>query len=166
MSTGGFAAGPRTSSAADADLIVTHVIRSPRARVYRAFTDPDEFAAWWGPIGNALPREQVEVDLRAGGFICWHEIFPGDPDTWTDGYIDLKEVVDGRILDGVMRITGNLPGEHAPFTARMRIELHDEVDGKTRLEVRQWLPETHVAGTRHGWSEAFRKLDAVLATAP
>jgi hypothetical protein len=39
---------------------------------------------------------------------------------------------------------------------------HDEVDGRTRLEIRQRLPE-HVTGpSEGGWLEAFAKLDAML----
>jgi hypothetical protein len=45
----------------------------------------------------------------------------------------------------------------------MRIEFHDEADGRTRLEIRQWLPETHVTPSEGGWGEALTKLDAVLA---
>ncbi|MGH9224814.1 MAG: SRPBCC domain-containing protein [Acidimicrobiales bacterium] len=37
---------------------------APRELVYQAFTDPDQLAAWWGPIGNSLPRDEIEFDLR------------------------------------------------------------------------------------------------------
>jgi hypothetical protein len=30
----------------------------------------------------------------------------------------------------------------------MRVEFYDEADGRTRLEVRQWLPEDYVAPPR------------------
>jgi hypothetical protein len=45
----------------------------------------------------------------------------------------------------------------------MRVEFHDEADGRTRLEISQWLPESYVAPTVNGWGEAFSKLDATLA---
>ena len=39
-----------------------------------------------------------------------------------------------------------------------------EPDGRTRLEVRQWLP-AHVTGaTEEGWGQSFAKLEAHLAT--
>ncbi len=50
-----------------------------------------------------------------------------------------------------------------PFETRIRIEFHDEPDGRTRLEVRQWLAEDLVSPTQNGWGEAFSKLDTVLA---
>ena len=144
-------------------LALTRIVDAPRALVYRAFTDPDQFASWWGPVGNELPRDGVQFDVRAGGYLQWKEFFPEDPATWTRGRIDLTDVVDGEVLDGVMRITGQLPSGHKPFETRMRVEFHDETEGRTRLEIRQWLPEGYAAPTENGWSEAFSKLDAMLA---
>jgi uncharacterized protein YndB with AHSA1/START domain len=144
-------------------LTLTRVFDAPREVVYRAFTDPDQFAAWWGPIGNALPREDIDFDVRPGGYLQWKELFPEDPRIWTRGRVDLTEVVDGELLDGVMRISGHLPNDYAPFETRMRVEFYDEPDERTRLEVRQWLPDGYAAPTENGWGEAFSKLDKVLA---
>ena len=145
------------------DLTLTRVFNAPRELVYRAFTDPDHFSAWWGPIGNAVPRDEIEFDVRPGGYMRWHELFPENPDVWTRGSIDLTEVVEGKLLDGLMKITGHLPHEFKPFETRMRVEFHDEADGRTRVEVQQWLGEEYVAPSRNGWGEAFSKLDATLA---
>ena len=62
-----------------------------------------------------------------------------------------------------MRTTGDLPGGFEPFETRMRIEFYDEVDGRTRLEIRQWLREDYVSPSEEGWAEAFTKPDALLA---
>jgi len=140
------------------------VFDAPRALVYRAFTDPDQFAAWWGPVGNSLPRDQIEFDVRPGGYQRWAEFFPEEPNVWTRGSLDLTDVVEGEVLEGTMTITGQLPRGYKPFATRIRIEFHDESDGRTRLEVSQWLDEDFVAPTRNGWSEAWSKLDKVLAT--
>lgn len=144
-------------------LALTRVLDAPRALVYQAFVDPDQFGAWWGPIGNSLPRDGIEFDVRPGGYMAWSEFFPEEPDIWTRGRIDLTDVVDSELLDGVMRITGQLPGDFKPFETRMRIEFHDEGEGRTRLEIRQWLPEHLVSPSAGGWSEALAKLDALLA---
>jgi len=144
-------------------LSLTRVINAPREVVYRAFTDPDQFAAWWGPIGNALPREDVEFDVRPGGYLQWKEVFPEDPRIWTRGRVDLTDVVDGSLLDGVMRITGQLPWGYKPFETRMRVEFYDEPGERTRLEIRQWLPDGYAAPTENGWGEAFSKLERLLA---
>ena len=142
------------------DLTLKRVFNAPRALVYRSFTEPDQFAAWWGPLGNAI--DQVEMDVRSGGHVQWHETFPADPEIWTNGRIDLTDVVDGELLDGLMSIKGHLPGDFQPFETRMRVEFHDEADGRTRLEISQWLPDHLVPPTRNGWGESLSKLERTL----
>jgi uncharacterized protein YndB with AHSA1/START domain len=146
-----------------APFALTRIFEAPRAIVYREFTDPDLLAAWWGPVGNSLPRDEMDFDVRPGGHQRWTEIFPADPGSRVHVNLDLAEVVDGELLDGTMRLTGTLPGAFEPFETRVRLEFHDEADGQTRLEVRQWLPEHLASPTEQGWFEAFTKLDAVLA---
>jgi uncharacterized protein YndB with AHSA1/START domain len=49
-------------------LALTRIFDAPRALLYQAFTDPDQLAAWWGPIGNSLPRDEMDFDVRPGGY--------------------------------------------------------------------------------------------------
>jgi uncharacterized protein YndB with AHSA1/START domain len=144
-------------------LALTRIFDAPRALVYQSFTDPDHFAAWWGPIGNSLPRDEIEFDVRPGGHQRWTEVFPAQPGIRVDVHFDLAQVVDGELLDGILHTTGRLPGDFEPFETRVRIEFHEELDGRTRLEVRQWLPEHLVSPSQQGWLEAFSKLDDALS---
>ena len=48
-------------------LHIERVFDAPRELVWKAFTDPDEMAQWFGPVGYHVPRESVEIDLRVGG---------------------------------------------------------------------------------------------------
>ena len=146
-------------------LALTRLFDAPRALLYREFTDPDLFAAWWGPIGNSLPRDEIVFDVRPGGHQRWTEVSAADPSVRVRIRYDLTEVADGELLDGMMRVTGQLPAGYEPFETRMRLEFHDEADGRTRLEISQWLPEQLVSPTNAGWNEAFTKLDARLAGA-
>jgi uncharacterized protein YndB with AHSA1/START domain len=57
-------------------LAVSRVFDAPRALVFRAFTDPDRLATWWGPSGNSLPRDEIEFDVRPGGFQRCTESLP------------------------------------------------------------------------------------------
>lgn len=41
------------------------VLPAPRPLVFKACTEPDELAKWWGPRGFTAPS--VEVDLGVGG---------------------------------------------------------------------------------------------------
>jgi uncharacterized protein YndB with AHSA1/START domain len=144
-------------------LALTRIFDAPRTRLYQAFTDPDHFAAWWGPIGNSLPRDEIEFDVRPGGYQRWTEVSAADPRVRVHIQLDLTDVADGELLDGTMHVTGRLPEGFEPFETRVRIEFHHEADGRTRLEVRQWLPEHLVSPSEEGWRQAFTKLDAMLA---
>ena len=151
-----------TSTTTTPQLALTRIFNAPRSLLYQAFTDPDHFAAWWGPIGNSLPREEMDFDVRSGGHQRWTEVFPADPGTRVQIHLALAEVVDGELIDGTMHVAGQLPGGFEPFETRVRIEFHDEADGRTRIEVRQWLAEQLVAPSVNGWHEAFTKLHAAL----
>jgi uncharacterized protein YndB with AHSA1/START domain len=152
-----------TTTTTTPQLALTRTFNAPRALVYQAFTDPDHLAAWWGPIGNSLPRDEIEFDVRPGGHQRWTEVFADDPRIRVHVHFDLAQVVDGELLDGTMHVTGQLPGGFEPFETRVRIEFHDEADGRTRLEVRQWVPEHLASPSEQGWRESFSKLDAALA---
>lgn len=58
--------------------IVTRTFAAPVARVYRAFTDPFDMAAWmWGPLSV---NPSAEVDLRVGG--RYSVSIDASDDTW------------------------------------------------------------------------------------
>lgn len=144
------------------EIDIAHLCDAPRHLVYRAFTDPDNFVAWWGPIGNSLPREEIEFDVRPGGYQRWTEVSAVDPAVRVDIYFDLSDVVDGELLDGLMHVAGQLPGGVQPFETRIRVEFYDEAGGRTRLKIRQWLPKHLTGNAEQGWLEAIAKLDATL----
>jgi uncharacterized protein YndB with AHSA1/START domain len=48
-------------------VLITRIFEAPRDVVFRAWTDPDQVAQWFGPDGFDTPRETVEIDLRVGG---------------------------------------------------------------------------------------------------
>ena len=146
------------------DLSISRVFDAPRASVYRAFTDPEQLAAWWGPTGSVRPLDELEFDVRPGGSQRFVEVFPDDPSIRAEVHIEFDDVAEGRVLDGVMRVRGHLPGGVEPFETRFRFEFHDEPDGRTRLEVRQWLPEHVTGATEEGWRQSFAKLDLHLAS--
>jgi uncharacterized protein YndB with AHSA1/START domain len=143
-------------------LAISRVLDAPRRLTFQAFTDPDHLARWWGPTGNTLPRDEIEFDVRPGGFQRWTEVSVDQPDVRVQVHIDLTDVADGDLLEGVMHVTGRLPDGFEPFQTRFRVEFHDEPEGRTRLEIRQWLPAHLTGPSTKGWHEAFAKLDATL----
>lgn len=43
------------------------LIDAPRAEVWRAWTEPEQIVAWWGPKGMSVPLDSVDLDVRPGG---------------------------------------------------------------------------------------------------
>jgi hypothetical protein len=61
------------------DIEITRVFDAPPERVYQAFTDPDQFARWYGPVGFPVRRDTVEVDARVGGRQRFEMVGEADP---------------------------------------------------------------------------------------
>ena len=89
---------------------ITHVLAAPRDLAFRVFTDPMHFAAWWGPAGNTLPASEIEFDIRSGGYQQWTEVSAADPHIRVRVRVDLTDVVEGELIDGLMHVGGQLPG--------------------------------------------------------
>src|SRR4030095_12515220 len=90
------------------EFALTRIFDAARALVYEAFTDPDQLAAWWGPIGNSLPRDEIEFDVRPGGHQRWTEVFAADPRIRVNVHFNLAQVVDGDWRCGTLHVTGQL----------------------------------------------------------
>src|SRR5215207_2717619 len=52
---------------ADQAVLITRVFEAPREEVFRAWTDPDRVAAWYGPEHMEAPRERIRIELHVGG---------------------------------------------------------------------------------------------------
>src|SRR5580658_229001 len=53
------------STTANRELVVTRMIDAPRPLVFKAWTDPEQIAHWWGPKG--FVTVDYEMDIRPGG---------------------------------------------------------------------------------------------------
>jgi uncharacterized protein YndB with AHSA1/START domain len=77
----------------------TVLIRAPRETVFRFFTDPARWAAWWGAGSTIEPRSSGRVHIRypdgteAGGEII--ELDPPARIVFTYGYASGKQIAPG-----------------------------------------------------------------------
>lgn len=143
------------------ELVITRTFDAPRNLVYRAFTDPDQLAQWFGPVGFSVPRDTVDIDARVGGHQRFTMVNDTDPTFTSPVNATFTEVVENELLVGEEKV--DLPGQDEPTIFRLRVEFHDE-DGQTRLVLRQGpLPVEHLGGAREGWGSSFTKLDTLLA---
>ena len=49
------------------EITITRVFDAPRELVWKAWTEPERLAAWWGPHGWTNPLSQITMDVRPGG---------------------------------------------------------------------------------------------------
>ena len=145
------------------ELAISRVFDAPRELVYQAFTDPDQLAEWFGPVGFLVPRDTVAIDARTGGYQRFVMISADDPSVQSPVDAILTEVVENELLVGEQTVTG-IPGTEGAVTMGLRLEFHEEPGGKTRLELRQGpFSEQLEADSRDGWNSSFTKLDRLLA---
>ncbi|MEJ7706538.1 MAG: SRPBCC domain-containing protein [Nocardioidaceae bacterium] len=151
-----------TETFPDTELVITRVFNAPRALVYQAFTDPDQLAQWFGPVGCSVPRDTVEIDARPGGHHSYTMVNDEDPSFRSPVNATYTEVIENELLVGTEDWEG-VPGMQDGGTMTLRLEFHDE-DGKTRLVIRQGpYTEQMKDMARQGWESSFTKLDMLLA---
>ena len=49
------------------EATIVRVFDAPRDVVWRAWTEPEQLAEWWGPQGMRTPLASIEMDPRPGG---------------------------------------------------------------------------------------------------
>jgi len=140
------------STASGQEVLITRIFDAPRETVFRAWTDPDEVAAWYGPEHFDVPREKIHIDLRVGGRFELTMVRRDNGAEFAIGY-EIVELVEPELL--VLR-SDPMPqmGMHEPTITR--VELHDH-GAKTRMT----LTDGPYAESRHaeaGWNAAFDTL--------
>ena len=129
-------------------------------RVFRAWTEPESFAAWFGPRTFTMPIEGVVLDTRPGG--GWQATM-----TSGDGF---EVTLEGtyREVEAPHRLvftTGDPdnPGDNPASVVTVEFT---GTDGGTRMSFHQAgvnTDEEHAEGARTGWLEFFDRLAEHLA---
>jgi uncharacterized protein YndB with AHSA1/START domain len=136
-------------------------LNAPRDRVYRAFTDEDELAAWFGPFASWVVPGTVSIDARAGGHRRLAlETYSGSMSWAID--TTYTEVVENQRLVSYETVTGIAAFDGLdPFS--VSLEFFDE-NGGTRVELRVGpCPRDAETTSRDFWMQSFSKLDSFLA---
>jgi uncharacterized protein YndB with AHSA1/START domain len=157
------------------DLVVTRVFNAPVARVWRAWTEPEQVMRWWGPMGFTCPV--ARMDVRVGGTSLVAMRAPvefGGQDmynTWSHTAVvppeRLEYVVrfadqDGNRLDpAALGLPPGIPGE-VPHVLTFK----DRGDGTTALTITEYGYTADQARdlSRAGLEQCLDKLAEVVAT--
>jgi uncharacterized protein YndB with AHSA1/START domain len=148
-------------------VVVERSFDAPVDLIWQMWTDPEHFAAWYGPEGATIPV--AKMDVRVGGtrLVSMEVTTPGGPmRMWFTG--EYREVVENRRLvytESMSDENGNvlspadmgMPAGH-PTTTEVRVEL-EYVGGRTKMVMTHaGIPSDSPGAT--GWTMAFDKLAA------
>ncbi|MGH7149839.1 MAG: SRPBCC family protein [Planctomycetota bacterium] len=114
--------GGPTGTLSDRELLATRVLDAPRARVFRAWTDPNHLVRWWGPKGFTNRFEGF--DPRPGG--VWAFVMRGPDDVEFKNRSVFVEIVEPERI-----VFQHVSGPRFQATATFA-----EQAGKTRLTFR------------------------------
>jgi len=154
------AAANLVTEPADRVLKITRIFDAPRSLVFKAWTESEHIARWWGPRG--FKSDVIKNDLRPGGAYRIHMLGP-DGDHWTQGIY--REVLPPERLVMVGSWADAQGNPTRPETTLTL--LFEDLGGKTRLTLHNAVFESVTARDLHqgGWTSALDCLAEFLATA-
>jgi uncharacterized protein YndB with AHSA1/START domain len=134
-------------------LTIVRIFDAPRELLFRAWTDPDQLARWWGPEGLHTPRETIEVEPAVGG--VWKATMVMD-----DGGAEFPSAGHfTRIEEPGLLELHEPPSELFDFASTLLITLED-LGGRTRMTVVQTMhtDSFDFGDSIPGWSTSLEKL--------
>jgi uncharacterized protein YndB with AHSA1/START domain len=147
----------------DRELVLTRLIDAPRAKLFRAWTEPALLKQWFAPLPYTTPV--AELDVRPGGASLVIMRDPAGKDIPCHG-VYLEIVANERIVFTDAYTTAWEPARKPFMTVILTFA---EEDGKTRYtaRVRHWTVadrETHEQmGFHQGWGQCADQLTALVA---
>jgi uncharacterized protein YndB with AHSA1/START domain len=162
---------------AESEFVVTRVFDAPRALVWKAWTESERLAQWWGP--KSFTVGVAKLDLRTGGVFHYSMETPDGRLMW--GRFVYREIVPPERLVFISSFAdekGEIgPNPWLPDWPRevLNVLALTEEAGKTRLLLRAWplnATEAQLKGfanlhksMQQGFAGTFDKLEDYLAKA-
>ena len=152
------------SPADQTDLVITRLLRAPRAQLWRAWSDPALLREWWCP--KPWTAEVRAFDLRPGG--AFHTFMRGPDGSTSDNpgsFLDVRPQ-EGLVFTSML-VGGWRPNTPwMPFTAV--ITMADEAGGTryvaTVMHPDQATRDKHEEmGFHEGWGICIEQLDGLAA---
>jgi uncharacterized protein YndB with AHSA1/START domain len=139
----------------DREIVTTRIIDAPRELVFKAWTDPEHLAQWWGPKG--FTNTFQEFDMRPGG--VWRFVMHGP-----DGVDYKNKSVFAEIVRPERIVFQHVSGPQFQVTVTF-----DEQAGKTRLTFHMLFDTAAECAKVKGFAveaneQNFDRLEAQLAT--
>ncbi len=158
----------RKNESSEKDLVIAHVIDAPRDHVFKAWTESEHYARWWGP--KHLTAAVAEIEPRVGGRVLLCVRTPDGRDFCNAG--EVREVVEPSRLAMTLHFSDVKGNTLTPAECGMPPDFPSEIlttvtfeesNGGTKLIVRQNMPPELAEQARAGWNQSLDKLAADLA---
>ncbi len=150
---------PASIDMAERELVVTRLIDAPRALVFKAWTQPEHIARWWGPRG--FTTIGCAMDIRVGGRFRCGMRSPEGTDYWKVGVY--RELVEPEriVFTFAWEDTSGTPGHELVTTVTL-----SEQGSKTLLTLHQAGFETTERRDDHvqGWTSCLERFAEYMAT--
>jgi uncharacterized protein YndB with AHSA1/START domain len=118
------------------EITLTRVFDAPRELVWKAWTEPEQLARWWGPDGWSNPVSEIRMDVRPGGGLKVTSVSDEDG-TEMPSHGVYREVVEPE------RLVLEEPAEESWHEGAVSVvSFTDLGDGRTELVVRTTIQTT------------------------
>lgn len=127
-----------TDTAAGRELVITRVFNAPRKLVFKAFTEAERMAQWWGPKGSSI--HVAKLDFRPGGMFHYSLESPDGNVMWARFiYREIMEPEKIVFVSSFSDEQGNIT--RAPFFDNWPLEILNKLTltengGKTTLTLK------------------------------
>ena len=140
------------STSTDRELVVSRLIDAPRALVFRAWTQPEHIARWWGPQGYTTIF--CDMDVCIGGRYRFGMRSPEGTEHWKVGFF--REITEPERV--VFTFAWEAPDGTLGHELLTTVTFTDQ-DGKTLLTLRQAVFETTEGRDDHrrGWTSCLER---------
>ncbi len=127
------AEGVVSAKSDDDGIVIVRVFDAPRELVFKAWTEPERFATWFGEHGSSIPLETASMDPRPGG--AWSAVMLHGPERMEIPFAGtFREVVEPEVVELVLEVAGEaLQGPPEV----MRAEFRDLGGGRTEMTFTQ-----------------------------
>lgn len=145
------------------DLVLTRLIKAPREKVYRAWTDAEMLKQWFAPLPYTTP--EAELDVRPGGsqrivmrspeggdspmLGVYLEVLPNERLVFTDAYSAAWEPTEKAFMTVVLTFEDEEGGTR--YTALVRHWTAADCEAQEKM------------GFHAGWGAATDQLEQLLA---
>jgi uncharacterized protein YndB with AHSA1/START domain len=143
-----------TKTVAAQEITMSRTFDAPRELVWKAWTEPEQVAKWWGAVGWSNPLDKMAIDARPGGTFRVTSVSDEDGTEMTVEGV-LREVVEPERLVLVE------PAECSWHDGAVSVVTFTDLgDGRTEMLVHTTVHTTEemVAHAEAGMSVSFDRL--------